>query len=553
MAVTLTLCLLTQASIARAAGPTTPISHLIVIVGENRSFDNVFGVYSPGAGQSVANLLSRGIVNANGSPGPNFALAAQTQAAGAGIYVIDPLATAPYTTLPRPYYDYEPDTRFPASLPNGPFQITKYVGYKDYTGDPVHRFFQMWQQVDKGRQDLVVWVSKTAGEGPQSKKNTTATSSNTNYSSEGMGFYNMSAGDAPYFNELAEDYAISDNYHQPVMGGTGVNFIFLASGDVAFFNKNGVPAVPWANQTENPNPQPGTDNWYTKDGYAGGSYVKCADLSKPGVPAIMDYLSSLPYSAFNAGNCAASTYYLVNNYNPGYTKTGAPAKLGSNYYVAPPQVIPTIAESLSANGVSWKWYSGGRTTGSGYCSFCDAFVYFKGVMTTPLRDNLQDMTQFWVDVTDEATLPAVVFLRPSDGKSGHPETSTLAAFEGFVKRVINNVKASPAVWAKTAILITMDEAGGYYDSGYIQPIDFFGDGPRIPLIVVSPYARKGYVDHTYGDHTSILKFIEANWGLAPLSDRSRDRLPNPIADVGNPYVPLNRPAIGDLMNLFDFD
>jgi hypothetical protein len=56
-----------------------------------------------------------------------------------------------------------------------------------------------------------------------------------------------------------------------------------------------------------------------------------------------------------------------------------------------------------------------------------------------------------------------------------------------------------------------------------------------------------------GDHASILKFIEANWGLPPLSTRSRDRLPNPVTDAGNPYVPLNRPAIGDLMNLFDFD
>jgi len=530
-----------------------PITHVIVVVGENHSFDNVFGVYSPGAGQSITNLLSLGIVNTDGSPGPNFAQAAQTQAAGAGVYVIDPPAIAPYPTLPQPYFKFAPDTRFPADLSNGPFQITKYVSRTAFTGDPVHRFFQMWQQVHKGRQDLVVWVDKTAGEGPQSKTNTTATSSNTNYSSEGLGFYNMSKGDAPYLKQLAQQYAISDNYHQPIMGGTGTNFIFIASGDVAFYTKNGLPAVPWANQTENPNPQTGTDNWYTQDGYAGGSYVKCADLSKPGVIAVMDYLTSLPYSAFNAGNCAASTYYLVNNYNPGYTKTGALATLGKTTYTVPPQYIPTIAESLSANGVSWKYYMGGFNSGTGYCSFCDAFRFFTGVMTTPLRDNRQDTNQFWVDVTNEATLPAVVFLRPTESQSGHPQSSTVPKFETFVKSVVNAVKASPAVWAKTAILVTMDEAGGYYDSGYIQPIDFFGDGPRIPLIAVSPFAKEGYVDHTYGDHASILKFIEANWALPPLSTRSRDRLPNPVTDAGNPYVPLNRPAIGDLMNLFEFD
>lgn len=91
------------------------------------------------------------------------------------------------------------------------------------------------------------------------------------------------------------------------------------------------------------------------------------------------------------------------------------------------------------------------------------------------------------------------------------------------------------------------------DSGYIQPIDFFGDGTRIPLIAVSPHAKKGYVDHTYYNHVSILKFIEKNWGLKPLSRRSRDNLPNPIASQQDPYVPVNRPAIGDLRNLFTFD
>jgi phospholipase C len=174
-------------------------------------------------------------------------------------------------------------------------------------------------------------------------------------------------------------------------------------------------------------------------------------------------------------------------------------------------------------------------------------------MTTSLRNNLQDLNQFWVDVTDERTLPAVTFLKPTIGDSGAPGGSTLGKLENFVASVVASVQANPALWANSAILITQDVAGGYYDSGYVQPIDFFGDGPRIPLIVVSPYARTGYVDHTYYDHVSVLKFIENNWRLTPLSARSRDNLPNPVADPNNPYVPLNRPAIGDLMNLFNFD
>src|SRR5262249_10674505 len=64
------------------------------------------------------------------------------------------------------------------------------------------------------------------------------------------------------------------------------------------------------------------------------------------------------------------------------------------------------------------------------------------------------------------------------------------------------------LWNKIAILITYDEGSGYYASGYIQPVDFFGDGTRLPLIAVSPYAKKGFVDHTYYDYVSVLKFIE---------------------------------------------
>ena len=108
------------------------------------------------------------------------------------------------------------------------------------------------------------------------------------------------------------------------------------------------------------------------------------------------------------------------------------------------------------------------------------------------------------------------------------------------------------LFADTAILVTLDEGGGYYDSGYIQALDFFGDGTRIPLLVISPWVQAGKIDHTYYDHGSILKFIERNWGLPPLSGRSRDNLPNPLFSAANPYVPVNGPAIGDLMNLFSF-
>lgn len=152
------------------------------------------------------------------------------------------------------------------------------------------------------------------------------------------------------------------------------------------------------------------------------------------------------------------------------------------------------------------------------------------------------------------TLPAVSFVKPSGLLDGHPASSKLNLFEGFTKKLVDAVKCNPELWKDTAIFVTFDEGGGYYDSGYVQPVDFFGDGTRIPLMVVSPYTKPGHISHDYSDHVSILKFIEHNWYLSPITDRSRDNLPNPKYDrCENKYAPTNTPAIGDLTDLFDFN
>ena len=130
------------------------------------------------------------------------------------------------------------------------------------------------------------------------------------------------------------------------------------------------------------------------------------------------------------------------------------------------------------------------------------------------------------------------YVVPKNLDSGHPGYSAPPRYEVFIKDLIARVQANPELWQSTAILVTTDEGGGYFDSGRIQNLDFFGDGPRIPLIAVSPFARQGHVDHVYNDHASILKFIEHNWGLQPLSPRSRDRLPNPLAFDEDEYLPV---------------
>ncbi len=563
--------------LAAAAQPATatPIKHLVVVIGENHTFDNVFATYAPPAGQSVWDLRSEGIVTAAGLPGPHVGRAAQWRATDTtktpGHYTPTPPLVGPYRTLPRPNTTYiesrcdggQPqntlDRRFPANLPNAPYQITRYVPYLDlhngsprcqtgaYVGDPLHRFYQMWQQVNGGTNRLWVWVHQTAGDW-----NGQPPGPSTNEGAVSMGFYNVARGDAPVLDYLARHDAMSDNYHQAVQGGTGANHIALGSGDAAAYLRHGRPATPPKLEIENPNPRPGTNNSYLQDGYSGGSYSKCADPSQPGVGPILGLLHSQDYRPFRGGDCAPGTYYLLNNYNPGYNPDGTLAK---GKFVVPPQTFRTIADELSAKGISWRYYGqdwrNGHPNPNSYCIICDPFVYATSVMRNPAkRRNLQGFADF-ERAAAAGRLPAVSFVKPAERYDGHAGYSTLAAFESFAAQVVSDVARRPHMLASTAILITFDEGGGYYDSGYVQPISFFGDGPRVPMIAISPYVRPGAIDHTYADHASVLKFIERNWGLSTLSARSWDNLPDPTSGP-TAYVPGNRPAIGDLMSLFDF-
>jgi phospholipase C len=303
--------------------------------------------------------------------------------------------------------------------------------------------------------------------------------------------------------------------------------------------------VPPTNQIENPNPKPGTNNNYSQDGYSGGSYSECADSSQPGVGAVDAYLAKLPYKALT--NCQPGRYYLLNNYNPDGT-------LNTSTFTVPPQKkdYVTIGNALSTHGISWGYFGEGYNNGKpafDYCGICDPMQYSSSIMTNPaLRANTQHDLSDFIREAANGTLPAVSFFKPGDD-DGHLGYSTPAGFENFTARAIAAVQSNPTLWRNTAIFVTFDESGGYYDSGYVQPLSFFGDGARVPLLMISPYAKVGHVDHTYTDHVSILKFIEANWKLSPLTSFSEDNLPN--ATPGR-YVPTDRPAIGNLMTMFDF-
>jgi phospholipase C len=640
---------------------SSPIKHVIVIIGENRSFDHVFATYVPKKGETVWNLLSEGIIKADGTPGPNFDKAEQkaaydetsdgyllsptkTEFPGAVLpaplvggptdsYVKDDsltLAKQSENGLPADYYAYlvtggtgqsssTPDARITNvdSLPAGPFQLTNgdAFTYNSYAASPVHRFYQMWQQLDcsadRSTRDnpsgcnarLFPWVETTVGAGTNGV--TQPANFSTNYApgdvttgegSTAMGFYNVQNGDVPYFAQLANNYAMSDNFHQSVNGGTGANHIMLGHGDMIYFSDGkGNAATPPHNQlvdkgtanagivdeVENPNPAAHTNNWYSEDGYGGGSfgaasygggsYTDCSDTSQPAVKEITSYLKALPTPV--PPRCQAGHYYLLNNYNPGYFGNGNNAFTDTNaantVFTIPPSSVRSIGDEMLAENVSWKYYGDqwnnyvndpyqlnygavGKNSDE-YCNICNPFQYDTSIMAnaTIRGAHIQDTADLYTDITN-GTLPAVSFVKPSGLVDGHPASSKLDLFEGFTKKIVDAVKNNPTLWADTAIFITFDEGGGYYDSGYVQPLDYFGDGTRIPLIVVSQYSKGGHISHEYSDHVSILKFIERNWGLTPVTKRSRDNFPNPVTRPGNPYVPVNSPALGDLFSLFNF-
>ncbi len=659
-----------QSNEAESFATRSPIKHVIVIIGENRTFDHVFATYKPKSGSHISNLLSKGIIEEDGTPGPNYSLALQLKAEDthSDKYQISPQEKSVYAHLPAPlaggptdvcknngictladakasenglapdYYRYlltggtglpnrTPDTRIEgvqaaapySTLPPGPFQLTNSstLPYDSYAASPVHRFYQAWQQADCNvdyatrknpagcQNDLYPWVETTVGAGANGQaqpatfttdyKPTPAVT--TGEGGTSMGFYNMLQGDAPYFKSLADNYSMSDNFHQSVFGGTGANHIMLGFGDAIWFSDGkGNPATPphkqvvfagtpsegTVDEVENPNAQPGTNNWYTEDGYGGGafgkpafgggSYTNCSDSDEPGVASVLNFLDSLPRPV--ASRCEPAHYYLLNNYNPGYFGDGSNAYTDHNVantpFTIPPTSVRSIGDAMLQKNISWKYYGDQwnaylkdkyqinyGTVGAKsdqYCNICNFFQYSTSIMTDPAvrTAHLKDTTDLYSDI-QKGTLPAVSFVKPSGWVDGHPASSKLNLLEGFTKKIVDGVKSNPELWKSTAIFVTMDEGGGYYDSGYIQPLDYFGDGSRIPLIVVSPYTKPGYISHDYTDHVSILKFIERNWYIAPITNRSRDNFPNPKYAKGNSYVPINGPAIGDLFNLFDFD
>src|SRR5580692_3771984 len=532
----------------------TPIKHVIVLIGENRTFDHLFATYIRNSEDAVSNLLSKGIINADGTPGKHFDKAAQFQAVPPFktkyFIALDKVEKAPYQTLPGPTLNFAPNaTTFPpgtpadflaaiepsldaddldllttggtglgqsfilpdpdtrvenySALPNGPFPLAgPNLPYDSYTGDTTHRLFEMWQQSDCN-------TANATRQNPSGCLSDLYPFVITNYTNQfdsfyggiddngggnSMAFYNVQNGDVPVLKRLADQYSMSDNYHQAMMGGTGANHVMLGTGDVIFWSDgNGNPTTP-PSHIANPDPLPGTDDVYTVDLNFDGNFAECGNPAQPGIKPIRDYLKTLPYAP--NPKCVPGHFYMINNDSPGFLPDGTVdakgiAKGGS----IPPSDVRTIGEALNEKDISWAYYggaynaavkltqileAGGTTTdptiliGAAYCNICNFESYTNAIMGDAAQRaaHIKDATDFFAAV-DNGTLPAVSFVKPDGLLDGHPASSKFDLFEGMTKKIMDHLTANPELFESTVLFITMDEGGGYYDSGYIQPLDFF--------------------------------------------------------------------------------
>lgn len=189
--------------------------------------------------------------------------------------------------------------------------------------------------------------------------------------------------------------------------------------------------------------------------------------------------------------------------------------------------VVTIFDRLEERGISWKFYIQNydptitfRTMGQGgqraaQVVWCPLLNFPRFIDNPELFSHIVPLDEYFTDLQN-GTLPSVAYIVPS-GASEHPPGS-IRAGQRFVKSLIQALMRSDA-WYSSAFMVTYDDWGGWYDHVPPPQVDEYGYGFRVPAFLVSPYAKRGYIDHTELDFTSILKFIEENWGLEPLAER----------------------------------
>ena len=414
----------------------------------------------------------------------------------------------------------------------------------------------------------------------------------------------MQQGDAPYFKNLADKYAMSDNFHQSVNGGTGANHIMFGHGDMIWFSDaqgqagdaaehrgglRGTVRTP-ASSTKSKIriPQPGTNNWYTRTATAtasmrlsaalstnpvsgGGSYSDCADPTQPGVKPIVNYLKSLPRPI--KPNCEAGHYYLLNNYNPGYFGNGKNAYTDTNpantAFTIPPSSTPSIGDTLNAKNISWKYYGDQWNnyvndpyqlnygtpgpTADEYCNICNPFQYDTSIMSHPeqVTAHIQDTVEPLRGHRQQARCRRSRSSSRAATSTAIPASSKLDLFEGFVKKIVDQVQAIALREGhrhlhhlrrrRRLLRLRLRAAARLLRRRHPHPAD------RGVAASPSPATSRTTTPTTSRSSSSSSATGTCRRSPTAAATTSRTRSPNP----SNPYVPVNTPAISDLFDFFN--
>jgi phospholipase C len=227
------------------------------------------------------------------------------------------------------------------------------------------------------------------------------------------------------------------------------------------------------------------------------------------------------FSSAGAGSFLNHVYWI----------TGRPAGGYDRISLTGLKDVPTIFDRLEAKGISWKFYVQNYEPRLTYRTIKQfppnrssqviwvPVLNFDRYLDSPrLMKHIVPLPQYYRDLQD-GTLPAVSYIAPS-GPSEHPPSS-VASGQAYIRTLLNALVQSSA-WKSSAFMLAYDDWGGWYDHVKPPHVDEFGYGFRVPALLVSPYAKRGAIDHHTLDFTSILRFIEDNWGLAPLAARDRN-------------------------------
>ena len=380
------------------------------------------------------------------------------------------------------------DGRIPAGLPNAPFLVDDYLPQGDKTPDMVHRFYQEQEQINGGKNDRFVEASDAGA--------------------LVMGYFDGS--DQKLFG-IAKHYALADHFFHAAFGGSFLNHFWLVCACTPVF-----PNAP-AGMVSAVDP-------------ATGWLARAPDSPKSILEGPAKWVKD---------GSVTPDFFAVNTTQPPYPPYPETSKPEERL---PPQTLPTIGDRLSAKNIDWAWYSGGwndavsgkiksYTPPENFQPHHQPFNYFASFAPgTPGREHLKDFTDLQAAIAS-GKLPAVSFYKPIGQLNLHPGYADLSSGENHLAELVESFEKSPA-FADTAIIIVPDEHGGSWDHVAPPKVDRWGPGVRVPTVIISPFAKKGFVDHTVYDTTSILKTIEVRFGLEPLTTRDA--------------------AAADLRNAFDF-